>query len=72
MNDSTMLKSQLKTLEAQLRVMEALIGRLPEEQASEHHSFGDLFGSLSDHNESSEEEIDAILYKIPGAQENGI
>ena len=62
MNDSTMLKSQLKSLEAQLRVMEA---RLPEGQSSERRSFGDLFGSLSDQAESSDEDIDAILYKVP-------
>lgn len=72
MNNSTMIKSHLKSLEAQLRVMEALVGRLPEEQASERHSFGSLFGSLSDQAESSEEEIDAILYKMPAAQENEI
>jgi hypothetical protein len=72
MNDSTMIKSQLKSLEAQLRVMEAFVGRLPEEQASERNGFGDLFGSLSDQAESSEEEIDAILNKVPAAQENEI
>lgn len=73
MNDSTMIKSNLKSLEAQLRVMEALVGRLTEEQASsERHSFGELFGSLSDQAESSEEEIDAIVYKTPAAQANEI
>lgn len=46
--------------------------RLPEEQASERHSFGDLFGCLSDQAESSEEEIDAVLYKMPAAQENEV
>lgn len=69
MNDSTMLKSQLKSLEAQLRVMEA---RLPEGQASERRTFGDLFGLLSDQVESSDDDIDAILYKVPPAQENEI
>lgn len=69
MNDSTMLKSQLKSFEAQLRVLEA---RLPEGQSSERRTFGDLFGSLSDQAESSDEDIDAILYKVPPAQENEI
>lgn len=72
MNDSTLNKSHLKSLEAQLRVMEALVGRLPEEQASERRSFADLFDSLSDQAESSEEEIDAILYKMRATQENEI
>lgn len=65
MNDSTMIKSHLKSLEAQLRVMEALVGRSPEEEAFERRSFGDLFGSLGDQAESSEEETDANLYKLP-------
>jgi hypothetical protein len=72
MNDSTIIKSHLKSLEAQLRVMEALVERLPGDQVSERNSFGDLFGSLSDQAESSEEEIDAILYNMPAAQENEI
>ena len=72
MNDSTIIKSHLKSLEAQLRVMEALVERLPGNQASEPNNFGALFGSLSDQAESSEEEIDAILYKMPAAQENEI
>lgn len=72
MNDSTIIKSHLKSLEAQLRVMGALIGRLPGDPASERNSFGALFGSLSDQAESSEEEIDAILYKMPATQENEI
>lgn len=67
-----MIKSQLKSLEAQPRVMEALVGRLPEEQASERRSFGDMFGSLTDQAESSVEEIDAILYRMRATQENEI
>jgi len=32
--------------------------------------FADLFGSLSGQAESSEEEIDAILYKLPATEED--
>ena len=46
MNDSTIIKSHLKSLEAQLRVMEALVERLPGNQASKPNNFGALFGSL--------------------------
>lgn len=65
--NSTMIKSYLKSLEAQLRVLRALVGTGSEKQASARKSFGDLFGSLSDQAESKEEEIDAILYKKPAA-----
>jgi hypothetical protein len=65
MNDSPLIKSHLKSLEAQLRVIEALVGRSQSERASAGGSFADLFGSLGGQAESSEEEIDAILYKLP-------
>ena len=51
--------------------MEALLERPLGNQASKNN-FGALFGSLSDQAESSEEEIDAILYKMPAAQGNEI
>ena len=69
MNDSPLIKSHLKSVEAQLRVIEALVGRSQAERPSAARSFGDLFGSLSGQAESSEEEIDAILYKLPATVE---
>ena len=63
MNDSPLVKSHLKSVEAQLRVIEALVGRSDVERSSGSGSFADLFGSLSGQAESSEEEIDAILYQ---------
>jgi hypothetical protein len=70
MDDSPLIKSHLKSLEAQLRVIEALVGRSQAERSSAGGSFADLFGSLSGQAESSEEEIDAILYKPPATVED--
>jgi hypothetical protein len=70
MNDSPLIKSHLKSLEAQLRVIEALVGRSRAERASAGGSFADLFGLLSGQAETSEEEIDSILYKLPVTEEN--
>jgi hypothetical protein len=65
MNDSPLIKSHLKSLEAQVHMIEALVSRSEVERSSGGESFADLFGSLSGQAESSEEEIDAILYKSP-------
>ena len=69
MNDSPLIKSHLKSVEAQLRVIEALVGRSQAERASGGCSFGDLFASLGGQAESSEEEIDATLYELPATVE---
>ena len=70
MNNSQMIKAHLKSVEAQLRVIEALVGQSQEERVTKGPSFSDLFGWLSGQAESSEEEIDAILYKLPTAVED--
>jgi len=70
MNDSTLIKSHLKSVEAQLSVIEALMSRSQSERTSAGGSFAELYGSLSGQTESSEEEIDAILYKLPATEEN--
>lgn len=72
MNDSPLIKSHLKSLEAQLRVIEALVGQSRTDRASEGGNFADLFGSLSGQAESSEQEIDAILYKLSPIEEDPI
>jgi hypothetical protein len=70
MNDSPLIKSHLKSLEAQLRVIEALVGQSQAERASAGSSFADLFGSLSGQAESNEEEINAILCKLAPTEED--
>lgn len=70
MTDSPLIKSHLKSLEAQLRVIEALVGQSQAERTSAGSSFADLFGSLSGQADSSEQEIDAILYALAPAEED--
>lgn len=70
MNDSPLIKYHLKSVEAQLRVIEALADQSQGEQVSRGRSFGDLFGWLSGQAESSQEEIDASLYKLPSSIED--
>lgn len=70
MNGSQLIKSHLKSVEAQLRVINALAGQSQIEPPSQPRSFVDLYGSLSGQADSAEEEIDAILYKLPTAVED--
>lgn len=51
-------------------MIEALVGQSRQERASAGSIFADLFGSLSGQAESSEEEINAILYKLAPAEED--
>jgi hypothetical protein len=66
MDDSELIRSQIKGLEAQLRVLEARIhssSRLPVQE----HSFADLYGRLSGLADSTEEEIEQSLYQLPSS-----
>jgi hypothetical protein len=47
MDDSPLITTHLKSVEAQLRVIEALVGRSQAERSSAGGSFADLYGSLS-------------------------
>ena len=60
----------LNGVETQLRAIEARVGPAQSERASAGGSLADLSGTLSGQAASSEEEIDAILYKIPATEEN--
>lgn len=61
MNDRDLILSQIKSLEAQLQVLHARVQSLPPAEPS--YTFADLYGLLSGQVESSEEEIDAVLYR---------
>ncbi len=54
--------AQIKSMKAQLAVLEA---RLKEMPTSESHSLAELRGLLRDQADTSEEEIDAVLYRSP-------
>jgi len=69
--DNASILSQLKSLEAQIGAIKA---RLLKSAAREHapHSFADLYGRLAGKADSSEEDIDATLYRLlPDLEELG-
>ncbi len=57
------VQSQIKSLELQLQILQAKLRK--EQQKSPKKSFGDLYGLLKGQAESTEEEIDAVLYQLP-------
>ena len=67
MDDSRLIRLHLKSLGAQLRVIEALADQPHEARKASACSFGDLFGSLSGHEESTAAEIDSALYRVSEA-----
>lgn len=66
MADTTLLMSQIKTLEAQLRVLYAQIKPSVEPASEAPHTLASLEGLLQGQVDHTEAEIDAILYqKLP-------
>jgi hypothetical protein len=63
MDDSQLIKSHLKSLEIQLRVIEARVSK--SEPGSQRRTFDELHGLLRGQSDSSEAEIDAVLYRVP-------
>jgi hypothetical protein len=63
-----LLSSQIKSIEAQLTAVRAQIERL--RAAVPPRTFGDLYGILAGQSDSSEEEIDAVLYRFDWEGEN--
>jgi len=57
------IQSQIKSLELQLQLLKAKLQK--SEQNVPRKSFGDLCGILKGQVESTEEEIDAVLYRMP-------
>ena len=69
--DAASFLSQIKSLEAQIG---ALKGRLLRSAESEkpRHTFAELYGPLAGESDSSEADIDAVLYRLPADfEENG-
>lgn len=55
---------QIQHMEAQLRAMRRQIRILAREGNEPSHTVADLFGALEGQVSTSEEEIDAVLYKL--------
>ena len=62
MADTTLLMSQIKTLEAQLRVLYAQIKPSVEPASEAPHTLASLEGLLQGQVDHTEAEIDTILY----------
>jgi len=70
MDNTELIITQIKSLEAQLRVLHARIQSPPAQPVGPSHSFAELYGRLRGQVESSEEEIDAVLYRLPADEED--
>jgi hypothetical protein len=55
---------QIQHMEAQLRAMRRQIRNLAQAGNKPAHTVADLFGALEGQVSTSEEEIDAVLYKL--------
>ncbi|MFN7947770.1 MAG: hypothetical protein U0Z53_20645 [Blastocatellia bacterium] len=66
-SERELILSQIKSLETQLRVLQACIAALPEDAEPASCTFADLYGTLRGQSQSSSEEIEAVLYQIPDA-----
>ena len=61
-SDAASILAQIKSLEAQIRALKARLLRSAEGKTPTH-TFADLCGRLTGQAESSEAEIDAVLYR---------
>jgi hypothetical protein len=65
MDNTELIRSQIRSLEAQLRVLEARINSSSPGDSAPGHSFAELYGRLKDLADSTEEEIDEASYQLP-------
>ena len=70
MNDSGAISSYIKSLEAQLRVLKAQVESVPQQPVKPGHTFANLYGRLRGQVDSTEDEIDAVLYQFPDDKED--
>ena len=65
MTDPSSLRSQIKSLEAQLRVLYALVQPSTTSASKDVYSLAQMEGLLQGQTDTTEVDIDAILYQIP-------
>ena len=65
MTDPTSLRSQIKSLEAQLRVLYALVQPSTTSASKDVYSLAELEGLLQGQTDTTEVDIDVILYQGP-------
>jgi hypothetical protein len=72
MTNATSLRSHIKSLEEQLRVLSALM-HSSTTSASEHaYTLADLEGWLQGQADTTETDIDAVLYRVPPAMDEAL
>jgi len=64
MHETEVIRSHIKSLEAQFRVLKAQIESSPTRPKKPGYSFADLYGRLQGQVESSEDEINTVLYQL--------
>jgi len=62
------IEAQIKTIEAQLALLKAQVKRLG--RPTQPKTLGDFYGILAGQSDSSEEEINALLYRFDWEDEN--
>ena len=65
LTDPTSLRSQIKSLEAQLRVLYALVQPSTTSASKDVYSLAELEGLLQGQTDTTEVDIDVILYQGP-------
>ena len=65
MTNPTSLRSQIKSLEEQLRVLYALVQPSTPSASKDVYALADLEGLLQGQTDTTEMDIDAILYQVP-------
>lgn len=65
-----LIRSHIRSLEAQLRILEARIDSSWSKEPVRDGSFADLYGYLNGIADSTEAEIDSSLYHLPGASDD--
>ena len=67
--DTASILSNIKSIEAQLAALKARLRHLAAGEQTPTHTFADLYGRLAGQADSTEAEIDAVLYRHPPAAE---
>lgn len=62
MNDIDLIRSHFRSLEAELQVLKARMGEVGTKEPDADRSFGQLYGVVRGQADSTEEDIDAVLW----------
>lgn len=72
MTNPMSLRSHIKSLEEQLRVLYALVQPSTTSATKDVYALADLEGLLQGQTDTTEEDIDAILYQVPPDRDDDV